>query len=148
MNGNENERMKLTIDFLNTAISIQNCMRNKCKIINDKINNNPIYKKNISKLILAKNDKEIIKIIDEIMNIADYPNYNECQHKNCNKNLKKLVIILLKLYNYYKTKENKKFPKTITNAILKLTSAIDNKEKIFINYDRETNILLSYIRLI
>jgi len=62
--------------------------------------------------------------------------------------VKKLVIILLKLYNYYKTKENKKFPKTIINAILKLTSAIDNKETIFINYDRETNILLSYIRLI
>lgn len=142
MNGNE--KMLLLSEFLNTSINIYKCMKTKCKIIDKKMNNNPLYKNTAKKILSAKTDDELLKIIDNVISVAEYPNYSKCQHKNCNDNIKNLIIVLLKLYDFYKTKENKKFPYFINNAITTLKLAIENNEPVFIKYDRETNILLSY----
>jgi hypothetical protein len=145
MNENGKEKMKLLTEFLNITIQVFNCMKNKCKIINEKINKNPLYKEYTIKLLNAKKDEELIEVIDYIMNIAEYPEYTECQYKKCNKNIKKFIIILLKLYNFYKNKENKIFPVFIEEALIKLETEKSKKKQQFNQYERELNILLAYI---
>ena len=141
----ENGKMQLLTEFLNISIQVSNCMKTKCKIIDENIKKNPLYKEYASKLLSSKTDEELLEMIDNIMNITEYPEYNKCQIKNCKINIKNLVIIILKLYDYYKTKENKTFPVFVEEALTILKTAKANKKQFFNKYDREVNILLSYM---
>jgi hypothetical protein len=148
MDKNGKIKIELLTEFLNISQQISECMKTKCKIIDNKINKNPMYKEYISKILSSKSDEELVQIIDNIMSVAEYPDYTSCQFENCNINIKNLVIILLKLYNYYKTKENKKFPSFVETSITSLNDAISSNQSLFNKYDREINILLSYINKI
>lgn len=144
-NENSKEKIQLLKEFLIITLDVYKCMKNKCKIIDDKINKNPLYKEYATKLLSANNDEDLVEAIDDIMKIKEYTEYTECQYKNCNKNIKKMVIILLKLYNFYKNKENKTFPVFIEDALTKIETEKLKKKQQFIKYERELNILLSYI---
>jgi hypothetical protein len=139
------EKIELLTEFLNISIQVSNCMKTKCKIIDEKIKKNPLYKEYVSKLLSSKTNEELLETIDNIMSVAEYHEYNKCQIKNCKINIKNLVIILLKLYDYYKTKENKSFPVFVENALTILKTAKANKKQFFNKHDREINILLSYM---
>ncbi len=139
------EWLKLLGEFINTALDVNHCMKNKCKIIDEKVTNNPKYKELILAFTISKTDKDRKKLINHIMKAAEYPEYTQCQYKNCNKNIKNLIIIVLKLYHHYITYKNNKLPKDVNNAIIKLKTAIDNNEELFQKYDKETTILLTYV---
>jgi hypothetical protein len=145
MNENGKEKIKLLSEFLNITLQVFKCMKNNCQIIDEKVNNNPLYKEYTTKLLSAKNNEDLIEAIDNAMSVAEYPEYTECQYKNCNINIKKLVIILLKIYNFYKNKENKTFPVFIEEALTKIEKEKSKKKPLFNKYERELNILLSYI---
>jgi hypothetical protein len=146
MNKDGNEKINLMKEFLNVAIQIFTCMKAKCKIIDENINKNPLYKEYTTKLLSAKTDVEISEAIDYLMtNVVEYPVYSKCQYKMCNTNINNIVVVVLKLYDFYKTKENKTFPPIVSEALKKLKSANSKKKPLFNNYDREINIVLSYI---
>ena len=145
METGDNEIALLLKEFINTSLDVNDCMMNKCKIINEKMINNPIYKKTIVDAMITKNNKNRMKLIEDIIHMSEYHNYNQCQYSNCNTNIKKLIIILLKLYDFYKKKEgNKKFPKDVNNAIATLTTAIKNNEDLF---DRFLFVVVLYLIL-
>ena len=140
-----NEKIKILTEFLELSHNVFNCMKNKCKIIDEKINKNPLYKEYTLKLLSAKNDEELIKSVDDVMSVAEHPEYTKCQYKNCNINIKKFVIFLLKLYDFYKTKEKKIFPDFIEQSLANLKLANSTKKPLIYKYDRDINILLIYI---
>jgi len=139
------EKMQLLTEFLTTTLDVYKCMKNKCKIIDDKINKNPLYKEYATKLLSAKNDEDLVKAIDDLMKIEKYTEYTNCQYEKCNENIIKIIDIILKLYNFYKNKENKTFPVFIEDALKKIETEKLKKKPQFIKYERELNILLSYI---
>jgi len=89
MEKNNKDWLKLLGEFISVALDVKNCMKNKCKNFDEKVTNNPQYKQLMLDFTISKTDKDRKKLINHIMKIADYPEYTECQYKNCNKNIKK-----------------------------------------------------------